>query len=112
MGLGVGGGWSEGPGGVWGGALFTDVAPPLRAAHASPRPLPPGPRRLNLPPPPALPSQDGDTALDDAKSRGNPEVVKLLENDPAYLAAQAGRAAPHAAPSYTLRIPLVHAPYA
>jgi len=40
--------------------------------------------------------------LDDAKSRGNPEVVKLLEKyDPAYLAAQVGRAAPHAAPSYT-----------
>jgi len=67
--------------------------------------LPPG-RPPPPPPPPPSPSQDGDTALDDAKRRGHTEVVTrhtevvtLLEN--AAIAAQVGRAAPHAAPSYT-----------
>ena len=71
------------------------------SAPPSPRPLPPGSAASTSPLP--LPaSQFGGTALDDANFRGNTEVVKLLERyDPAYVAAQVGRAAPHAAPSYT-----------
>ena len=55
-------------------------------------------------PPPSL-SQAGKTALDIAKEDNRTayphslsnEVIKLLKNDPAYLAAQVGRAAPRRA---------------
>ena len=55
-------------------------------------------------PPPSL-SQGGKTALDIAKEDNRKayphslsnEVIKLLKNDPAYLAAQVGRAAPRRA---------------
>ena len=92
---GVGGfGARGGAGVVGGGALLTGAAPPLRAAQ--PPPLsPPGAAASTSSLPPS-PSQDGDTALDDAKKRSHTEVVKLLENAPA-IAAQVSRAAPHPA---------------
>ena len=83
------GAWgARGGGGAWGEGPCAGTAPPLRAAH-SPRPHPP--RRP--PPPPPLPSlprwQDGDTALDDAKSQGHTQVIALLENA-AAITAQVG----------------------
>ena len=81
------GGWSEGRGGGGGGALRRRrAASPRRPAAA----FSPQGGRLHLRPPPS-PSQGGDTALDDAKSHGHTEVVKLLENAPA-IAAQVGAA--------------------
>ena len=74
--------------GLGGEGPCVGAAPPLRAAH-SPRPHPP--RRP--PPPPPLPSlprwQNGDTALDNAKSQGHTQVIALLENA-AAITAQVG----------------------
>jgi hypothetical protein len=94
------GGSGRGAGRGWGGgALLTGAAPRLRAAQ--PPPSPPRGGRLHLRPSPS-PSQDGDTALDEAKKQNRTEVIKLLEKyTPAYFAAQVGRAAPHpATPSH------------
>ena len=93
---------ARGGGGGGGGALRR-----RRAASPPPPSLPPSPPGAaastsapHTPPP----SQDGDTALDDAKSKGHTEVVKILENPAAYFAAQVGRAAPHAEPQPLLCI--------
>ena len=86
-----GGVWGrgEGQGGDGGGALRRRrAASPRRPAPA----LSPRGGRLHLRPPPS-PSQDGDTALDYAKSKGLTEVVKLLENAPA-IAAQVSATPP------------------
>ena len=90
-GRGVGLGEGEGP--------CAGAAPPLRAAQ--PFAFSPRGGRLHLRPPPS-PSQDGKTALDNAKEVGNTEVVLLLLRlfDPAAAdAMQAGRAAYRAHPS-------------
>ena len=73
------------------------------------------PRRLSPPPIPApsspraaastsalppSPSQNGTTALDDAKEGKHTDVIKLLEKA-AYVAAQVGHAAPHPPPRRT-----------
>ena len=89
---GVGGG---GEGRSGGGGRGPAQAPRRLSAPPSRRPLPPllsGGGRLHLRPPPS-PSQDGDTALDYAKSKGLTEVVKLLENAPA-IAAQVSATPP------------------
>ena len=95
---GVGWGRGEGSGrGLGAGALRRHrAASPRRPAL---RPLPPGRR----PPPPPSPSQQhGLTALDLALANGYTEVFLILEKyDPAYLAAQVGRAAPHPPPRRT-----------
>ena len=84
------GGRGEGRGEGGGGALRRRrAASPRRPAAA----LCPRGGRLHLRPPPS-PSQGGNTALDFAKQQKHTEVVKLLENAPAF-AAQVGAAPPH-----------------
>ena len=81
---GEGRGW-----GLWGGgALRRRRAAPPRRPQPPARSLRGG--RLHLRPLPSLPRrQDGDTALDNAKRRGHTQaIVRIMENDPAYLAAQ------------------------
>jgi hypothetical protein len=53
----------------------------------------------------SLKDDEGDTALDRAKRMKHTEVIKILENPAAYLAAQVGRAAPHPPPRRTAPAP-------
>ena len=99
---GVGGVGARGRGGVAGGALRRRRA----ASPRRPQPFALSPRggRLHLRPPPS-PSQGAQTALDWAKCNSDTEVIKILENPAAYLAAQVGRAAPHPPPRRTAPAP-------
>ena len=90
MGSGRGGGAGVGKGACAG------AAPPLRAAQSLPSP--PGAVASTSALPPPSPSQGGETALDYAKKNNHTEVVRLLQNPTAYLAAQVGRTAPHPRP--------------
>ena len=82
---GEGRGWGLGGRGPCAGA-----APPLRAAHSPPPAPSAAASSTSAPALPSLPRrQDGDTALDNAKRRGHTQaIVRIMENDPAYLAAQ------------------------
>ena len=80
-------------------------APRRLSAPPSPSPSPPGAAASTSALLPS-PSQGGKTALDEAKRQKHTEVIKILEKyDPAYLAAQVGRAAPHPPPRHTAPAP-------
>ena len=100
---GVVGSGRGGGAGVWGEGPCAGAAPPLRAAQPF-KALSPRGGRLHLCPPPS-PSQYGYTALGAAKHQKQTEVIKILENPAAYLAAQVGRAAPHPPPRRTAPAP-------
>ena len=75
--------------GLGGEGPCAGAAPPLRAAR-SPPPAPSAAAASTSAPSPSLSRrQDGDTALDDAKSKGHTQAIALLENA-AAIAAQVG----------------------
>ena len=92
-------GWAPGP---W--PLAPAQAPRRLSAAAQPPALSPRGGRLHLRPSHPSPSQDGKTALDFAKTMEHTGAIKILEDPAAYLAAQVGHAAPHAAPQSLVRI--------